>query len=145
MTRIYSYTLKLSAFLLRGRGGARFRGRWICIDIYIQIDLAMIFYFLSFFFVRLVVLRSTKHIYCIFAKQNHKPHCRRYINSSSLSSLQNQQNCVTNFLQNQQTVSQICTRSLAVTINSTYCICTKYTQNLQRCRKSSSYPCYGII
>ena len=29
MTRIYSYTLKLSAFLLRGRGGARFRGRWI--------------------------------------------------------------------------------------------------------------------
>ena len=29
MTLIYSYTLKLSAFLLRGRGGARFRGRWI--------------------------------------------------------------------------------------------------------------------
>ena len=29
MTRIYSYTLKLSAFLLRGRGGARFRGHWI--------------------------------------------------------------------------------------------------------------------
>ena len=33
MTRIYSYTLKLSAFLLRGRGGARFRGRWIYRDI----------------------------------------------------------------------------------------------------------------
>ena len=31
MTRIYSYTLKLSAFLLRGRGGARFRGRWIVV------------------------------------------------------------------------------------------------------------------
>ena len=31
MTRIYSYTIKLSAFLLRGRGGARFRGRWISI------------------------------------------------------------------------------------------------------------------
>ena len=29
MTRIHSYTLKLSDFLLRGRGGARFRGRWI--------------------------------------------------------------------------------------------------------------------
>ena len=29
MTRIYSYTLKLSAFLLRGRGGARFRSRWM--------------------------------------------------------------------------------------------------------------------
>ena len=29
MTRIYSYTLKLSAFLRRGRGGARFRGPWI--------------------------------------------------------------------------------------------------------------------
>ena len=29
MTRIYSYTLKLSALLLRGRGGASFRGRWI--------------------------------------------------------------------------------------------------------------------
>ena len=31
MTPIYSYTLKLSAFLLRGRGGARFRGRWITV------------------------------------------------------------------------------------------------------------------
>ena len=29
MTRIYSYTLKLSAFLLRRRGGTRFRGRWM--------------------------------------------------------------------------------------------------------------------
>ena len=29
VTRIYSNTLQLSAFLLRGRGGVRFRGRWI--------------------------------------------------------------------------------------------------------------------
>ena len=29
MTRIYSYTFKLSAFLLRGRGGAHCRDRWI--------------------------------------------------------------------------------------------------------------------
>ena len=32
MTRIYSYTLKLSAFLLRGRGGARFRDRWMILN-----------------------------------------------------------------------------------------------------------------
>ena len=31
MTHIHSYTFKLGAFLLRGRGGARFRGRWIII------------------------------------------------------------------------------------------------------------------
>ena len=36
MTRIYSYTLKLSAFLLRERGGARFRGRWIHMNIYLR-------------------------------------------------------------------------------------------------------------